>query len=69
MLFVCMCARFQSDPKECQLRVIKRIVRYLVHTLNFGLWYPKGSNFDLIRYFDAYYVRCKVDRKSTYGTC
>jgi hypothetical protein len=35
-----MCARFQADPRECHLRDMKRILRYLVHTLNFGLWYP-----------------------------
>jgi hypothetical protein len=22
---------------------VKRILRYLVHTQNLGLWYPKGS--------------------------
>jgi hypothetical protein len=43
MLSVCMCARFQSDPKECHLRVVKRILRYLVHTPHFGLWYPMGG--------------------------
>jgi hypothetical protein len=48
MLSVCMCARFQSDPKECHLVVVKRILRYLVHTPCFGIWYPKGSTFDLI---------------------
>jgi hypothetical protein len=37
MLFVCMCARFQSDPKEYHLSAMKRILRYLVHTPNFGL--------------------------------
>jgi hypothetical protein len=42
---------------------------YLFHTPNFGLWYPKGSNFDLIGYSDNDYVGCKVDRKSTSGTC
>jgi hypothetical protein len=41
MLSVCMCARFQADPKECHLRVVKRILRYLVHTPSFGLWYPR----------------------------
>jgi hypothetical protein len=40
-------------------------MRYLVLTPNLGLWYPKGSHFDLISYFDADYARCKVDRKST----
>jgi hypothetical protein len=28
MLSVCMCARFQSDPRECHLVVVKRILRY-----------------------------------------
>jgi hypothetical protein len=37
MLSVCMCARFQSDPKEWHLRVLKRILRYLFHTPHFGL--------------------------------
>jgi hypothetical protein len=32
MLSVCMCARFQTAPKECHLRAIKRIMRYLVLT-------------------------------------
>jgi hypothetical protein len=68
MLSVCMCARFQADPKECQLRDVKRILRYLVYTPNFGLLYPKGSNFDLITYSDADYAGCKVDRKGTSGT-
>jgi hypothetical protein len=42
MLLVCICARFQSDPKECQLVVVKCILRYLVQTPHIGLWYPKG---------------------------
>ena len=42
MLSVCMCARFQANPKECHLVAVKRILRYLVHTPNLGLWYPKG---------------------------
>jgi hypothetical protein len=69
MLLVCMCARFQADPKEIHLRVVKRIMRYLVYTPKFGLWYPKGSTFDLIGYFDVDYVGCKIDRKSTSWTC
>jgi hypothetical protein len=69
MLSVCMCARFQADPKEVHLRVVKRIMRYLVYTPKFGLWYPKGSTFDLIGYSDADWAGCKIDRKSTLGTC
>jgi hypothetical protein len=69
MLSVCMCARFQSDPRECHLVDVKRILRYLVATPCFGIWYPKGSTFDLIGYSDSDYAGCKVDRKSTSGTC
>jgi hypothetical protein len=69
MLNVCMCVRFLAAPKECHLRVVKRIMRYLILTPNLGLWYPKGSHFDLIDSSDVDYARCKVDRKSTSGTC
>jgi hypothetical protein len=69
MLSVCMCARFQAAPKDCHLRAVKRIMRYLVLTPNLGLWYPKGSRFELLGYSDADYAGCKVDRKSTSGTC
>jgi hypothetical protein len=69
MLSVCMCARFQAARKDCHLRAVKRIMRYLVLTPNLGLWYPKGSRFDLLGYSDADYVGCKVDRKSTSRTC
>jgi hypothetical protein len=69
MLSICMCARFQSNPKECHLVAVKRILRYLVHMPCFGIWYLKGSSFDLIRYSDSDYAGCKVDRKSTSETC
>jgi hypothetical protein len=64
-----MCARFQADPKEVHLRAMKRIMRYLVYTPKFGLWYPKGSTFDLIGYSDVDWAVCKIDRKSTSRTC
>jgi hypothetical protein len=37
MFSICMCARFQADPKEVHLRSVKRIMRYLVYTPKFGL--------------------------------
>jgi hypothetical protein len=44
-------------------------LRYLVYTPKFGLWYPWGSTFDLIGYSDADWAGCKINRKSTSGTC
>jgi hypothetical protein len=69
MFSVCMCARFQSNPKKTHLRAIKRILRYLKHTPSVGLWNPKGATFDLIGYSDSDYAGCKIDRKSTSGGC
>jgi hypothetical protein len=67
MLSVCMCARFQTAPTDCHLRVVKRIMRCLVPTPNLGLWYPIGSCFELVGYSYANYAGCKVYRKSTLG--
>ena len=69
MLSVSMCARFQAAPKESHHLVAKRILRYLAHIPTLGLWYPKGSEFDLVGFSDADYAGDKVDRKSTSGTC
>jgi hypothetical protein len=44
-------------------------MRYLVVTPNLVLYYPKGSHFELLGYSDVDYAGCKVDRKSTSGTC
>jgi hypothetical protein len=48
MFSVCMCARFQALPRESHLKATKRILRYLNHTQDVGLWYPKGSSFELL---------------------
>jgi hypothetical protein len=69
MFSVCMCARFQANPKKAHLSTVKRILRYLKHTPSVGLCYPKGDTFELIRYFDLDYAGCKIDRKSTSGGC
>jgi hypothetical protein len=53
---VCMCARFQASPREVHLKAAKRILRYLKHTPNIGLWNPKGAQFELIGYSDSDYA-------------
>ena len=65
----CLCARFQSCPKEFHLMAIKHIFRYLKGTLNYDFWYCKSHDFALIDFLDADFVGCRIDRKSTSGTC
>ena len=66
---VCICARFQVNPKESYLLVVKRIFKYLSGTVNLGLWYDKQSSIDLIGYTDSDFAGCKLDKKSTSETC
>jgi hypothetical protein len=63
-----MC-KIPSLAKRKSLKATKRILRYLKHTQNVGLWYPKGAKFELVGYSDSDYAGCKVQRKNTLGTC
>ncbi|GJT02795.1 retrovirus-related pol polyprotein from transposon TNT 1-94 [Tanacetum coccineum] len=64
---VCYCARYQARPTEKHLKEVKRIFRYLRGTINMGLWYPKGSGFELTAFSDADHAGCIDTRKSTSG--
>ena len=69
MYATCLCARFQVDPREPHLIAVKRIFRYLKGNPGLGLWYPRESDFHLIGYSDTDFAGCKIDRKSTTGSC
>src|ERR1044072_9231327 len=71
MLSVCLCARYQSCPKESHLVFVKRILKYLKGTSCVGLWYPKDALCELVGYFDSDsdFAGCKTERKNTSGTC
>ncbi|XP_010468517.1 PREDICTED: uncharacterized protein LOC104748602 [Camelina sativa] len=64
-----MCARYQSKPKQSHLEAVKRIIKYVKGTVDFGIWYSKGSNKGLVGYCDADYAGSVTDRKSTSGGC
>ncbi|GKD60698.1 putative ribonuclease H-like domain-containing protein, partial [Tanacetum coccineum] len=69
MFAVCVCARYQVNPKVSHLHAVKRIFKYLKGQPKLGLWYPKDSPFDLIAYTNSDYVGASLDRKSTTGGC
>jgi hypothetical protein len=66
---VCLCTRFQASPRTSHRQAVKRIFRYLYHTLDFGLWYSASSFFALHCFSDADFAGCRLYRKSTFGTC
>jgi len=69
MFVVCLCARYQANPKESHFKAAKRILKYLKGTTNVGLWYPSYSHIHLTGYSDSDFAGCKMDRKNTSGIC
>ncbi|GJU41015.1 hypothetical protein Tco_1193972 [Tanacetum coccineum] len=69
MFSVCLCARFQEDPKTSHLEAVKRIFRYIKGTTHLGFWYPKVTDIEIIIYADSNHAGDYVDPKSTSGIC
>jgi hypothetical protein len=66
---VCLCARSQVSPRTSHRQAVKQIFRYLRYTPELGLWYSASSSLSLLGFLDADFAGCRVDRKSTTGTC
>ena len=64
---VCARYRYHVNPKESHMIVIKRIIKYVKTTVDFGVWYSKDTNDVLVGYSDADWVGNADDRKSTSG--
>jgi len=60
-------SRYMENPTEFHLQVAKRVLRYLKGTLDFGIFYKKGGNNELVAYTNSDYARDLGDRKSTSG--
>ena len=63
MFATSMCACFQANPKEFHMIAVKHIFRYLKHTPNLGLWYPRDSEFELVGYTDSDMVDVQLTEK------
>ena len=64
-----VCSRFQSNPKISHLNVVKRIIKYVSGTCDYGLFYSKEPNLSLTRFSDLNWASNANDRKSTAGGC
>jgi hypothetical protein len=64
-----VCARFQANPKESHLTVVKRIIRYVNATVNYGICFSRETNLVLVGYSDADWAGNAEDRKSTSSGC
>ncbi|CAM9000080.1 unnamed protein product [Rhodiola kirilowii] len=64
-----VCARYQANPKESHLMNMKKIIKYVCGTPDYGLWYTKDTNSYLVGYCNADWAGNAEECKSTYGGC
>ena len=64
-----VCARYQANLKESHMTTLKRIIKYIKTTAEFGVWYNKDTSDVLAWYSDADWAGNADDRKSTLGGC
>ncbi|GJW01781.1 ribonuclease H-like domain-containing protein [Tanacetum coccineum] len=57
------------DPREPHLAALKRVLRYVRGTLDFGLQLYASSTGSLVAYTDADWAGCPTTRRSTSGYC
>ena len=65
-----MVSRFMQKPKVSHLAAVKRILRYLKGTFDYGILFPavdKGKECKLVGYTDSSWCSDAEDRKSTAG--
>ena len=60
-------ARFSSEPTKQHWTAVKRVMRYLKGTVNYGIHYSKKGSQEYICYSDADWAGDTDDRRSTSG--
>ena len=60
-------SQFLHSPTEDHFLAIKRILRYVKGTLQFGLTFPSAAPGTLVAYSDADWAGCLDTRRSTSG--
>ena len=60
-------SRYMQNPKKPHLEAVRRILRHVKGTIDYGLLYKKGEDYKLVGYCDADYVGDHDTRRSTTG--
>ncbi|GKB85189.1 ribonuclease H-like domain-containing protein [Tanacetum coccineum] len=60
---------YMHDPREPHFSALKRILRYVRGTLDYGLQLFSPSTTSLVAYSDADLAGCPTTRRSTFGNC
>ena len=69
MFAVSVLSRFMHCASEVHLQAVKRIVRYVKGTIDYGVKYTHSQNFQFHGYSDSDWGGSIDDMKSTTGYC
>uniref|UniRef100_A0A2N9GEP2 Reverse transcriptase Ty1/copia-type domain-containing protein n=1 Tax=Fagus sylvatica TaxID=28930 RepID=A0A2N9GEP2_FAGSY len=61
--------QFMANPTEDHWSAVKRILRYLKHTIHHCIFLHRDTNFNIQAFSDADWASCPDDRRSTTGYC
>lgn len=64
---VSLLSRYMSRPTLMHLQAAKRVLRYLSGTMDFGIWYKRGGDGEMLIYTDSDFAGDIDSRKSTSG--
>jgi hypothetical protein len=64
-----VCERYQAGPKMSHLTQVKRILKYINSTSDYGILYSYSENSKLMGYCYTDWAGSADDRKSTSGGC
>ena len=67
MFVVSLISRYMENPIELHLQAAKRVLRYLQGTIEFGIFYSKGGDDELVTYTDSDHAGDLDERKSASG--
>ena len=62
-----MLSQFMQSPSQTHWTAVKRVLRYIKGTLDYGLKFSYSDNFVLYGYSDSDWAGCVMSRKSTSG--
>ncbi|XP_074277770.1 secreted RxLR effector protein 161-like [Silene latifolia] len=64
---VSVVSKFMHNPSKQHLGAVRRILKYVADTTEYGIFYSKVSDFKLVGYTDSDWAGCLDDRKITSG--
>jgi len=69
MFMVSLISMYMSSPIELHIQATKRVLRYLIGTINFGVFYENRGNIDLLVYTNSDYIGDQDDKKKHFRLC